>query len=117
MRMASVSAERCDEGSVKLSMKLSYGSLCGSVERLCTLMLALLVATSLAMGTANGQTANRRPIKLVVFGDSLTAGLGLPAREAFPVKLEKALRAKGLSVDVLNAGVSGDTTTDGLARL
>lgn len=56
-------------------------------------------------------------IKLVVLGDSLTAGYGLPADAAFPVKLEKALRAKGVKVDVLNAGVSGDTTSGGRDRL
>ena len=57
------------------------------------------------------------PIKLVVLGDSLTAGYGLPADAAFPVKLEKALHAKGVKVDVLNAGVSGDTTSGGRDRL
>src|SRR5262249_10857412 len=51
------------------------------------------------------------------FGDSLTAGLGLPAASAYPAKLEAALRAKGYKVDVVNAGVSGDTVADGLARL
>jgi acyl-CoA thioesterase-1 len=50
-------------------------------------------------------------------GDSLTAGLGLPADAAFPVKLEKALKARGLSVEIINAGVSGDTASGGLARL
>ncbi len=50
-------------------------------------------------------------------GDSLTAGLGLSAADAFPAKLEKALKAKGLAVEVVNAGVSGDTTAGGLARL
>lgn len=58
-----------------------------------------------------------KPVKLVVLGDSLTAGYGLPASSAFPARLEKALRARGFAVDVLNAGVSGDTTSGGLARL
>jgi acyl-CoA thioesterase I len=57
------------------------------------------------------------PIRLVVLGDSLTAGYGLPAQAAFPVRLQQALAAKGLKVEVANAGVSGDTTADGLARL
>lgn len=57
------------------------------------------------------------PLRIVAFGDSLTAGLGLPEKEAFPVKLEAALRAKGHDVEVINAGVSGDTATGGLARL
>jgi acyl-CoA thioesterase I len=54
---------------------------------------------------------------MVVLGDSLSAGYNLPASAAFPAKLEKALRAKGLAVDVTNAGVSGDTASGGLARL
>jgi acyl-CoA thioesterase-1 len=53
----------------------------------------------------------------VAFGDSLTAGYGLPAKEAFPAQLQRALAAKGVIVDIVNAGVSGDTTTGGLARL
>ncbi len=60
--------------------------------------------------------AAARTIRLVVLGDSLTAGLGLPPGKAFPDRLQAALRAKGWDVDVLNAGVSGDTAADGLAR-
>jgi len=58
-----------------------------------------------------------KPVKIVAFGDSLTAGFGLPASAAFPVRLQKALSDKGISADILNAGVSGDTTSAGLARL
>jgi len=79
-------------------------------------MLVALVALAALSGAASGQ-ADTRPIKLVAFGDSLTAGLGLPATSAFPAKLEAALRAGGYNVDVTNAGVSGDTVADGLARL
>jgi acyl-CoA thioesterase I len=57
-----------------------------------------------------------RTIRLVVLGDSLTAGLGLPAGRAFPDRLQAALRSKGWDVEVLNAGVSGDTAADGLQR-
>jgi acyl-CoA thioesterase-1 len=53
----------------------------------------------------------------VALGDSLTAGYGLAADAAFPARLEKALAAKGLSVTIANAGVSGDTASGGLARL
>jgi acyl-CoA thioesterase-1 len=53
----------------------------------------------------------------VAFGDSLTAGYGLPAGDAFPAQLQRALAAKGITVTVVNAGVSGDTSTGGLARL
>jgi acyl-CoA thioesterase-1 len=61
--------------------------------------------------------ATERPVRIVALGDSLTAGYGLPAQAAFPAKLERALRAKGLGVEVVDAGVSGDTASAGLARL
>jgi acyl-CoA thioesterase I len=61
--------------------------------------------------------AAERPVRIVVLGDSLSAGFGLPAQDALPAKLERALRAKGLAVEIANAGVSGDTATGGLARL
>ena len=57
------------------------------------------------------------PVKIVVLGDSLSAGLGLPAEAAFPAKLAVALKAKGIAVTVANAGVSGDTASSGLGRL
>lgn len=60
--------------------------------------------------------AQARMLKLVALGDSLTAGYGLKAGQRFPEALEKALRAKGYDVSVVNAGVSGDTLEDGLAR-
>lgn len=53
----------------------------------------------------------------MAFGDSLTAGYLLPADKAFPVVLQKALRHDGFNVEVVNAGVSGDTASEGLARL
>ncbi len=52
-----------------------------------------------------------------MLGDSITAGLGLPAQDALPAKLEKALKARGHDVAIQNAGVSGDTSAGGLARL
>ena len=57
------------------------------------------------------------PIRMVVLGDSLSAGFGLAANEALPAKLERALKAKGHNVTIENAGVSGDTAAGGLARL
>jgi acyl-CoA thioesterase-1 len=56
-------------------------------------------------------------VHIVALGDSLFAGYGLRAEEAYPVRLEAALRAHGVNASVINAGVSGDTTEDGLARL
>jgi len=55
--------------------------------------------------------------KVVVLGDSLTAGLGLSKSEAYPALLERKLRAAGYDWEVVNAGVSGDTSAAGLARL
>lgn len=54
---------------------------------------------------------------MVVLGDSLTAGFGLPAEAAFPVRLQKALKAKGIDAEISNAGVSGDTSSGGRDRL
>ena len=54
---------------------------------------------------------------VVALGDSLTAGLGLPAKDGFVPRLQAALAAQGAKVEIANAGVSGDTATDGLARL
>lgn len=76
------------------------------------LALSVVLTTS-----AFAQAPSAGPIKLVVLGDSLSAGLGLPATAAFPAQLEKALQNKGLNVAINNAGVSGDTASGGLDRL
>ena len=60
--------------------------------------------------------ASDRP-RVVILGDSLTAGLGLPADEAFPAVLQKKIAESHLPFEVVNAGVSGDTTAGGLRRL
>ncbi|MCA1415659.1 arylesterase [Bradyrhizobium sp. NBAIM20] len=78
--------------------------------------IAVLMLAVMTMASPAGAGATKS-IKLVVLGDSLSAGLGLPAQEAFPQKLQKALRAKGIEVDMTNAGVSGDTTSGGRDRL
>jgi len=86
-----------------------------------TLRVARLFALALALFAAAPALAQRapagRPLRLVALGDSLTAGYGLPAQAAFPQALERALKAKGHKVEIANAGVSGDTSTDGAARL
>jgi acyl-CoA thioesterase-1 len=73
-------------------------------------------ALALAAALVLGGPAAAKPLKLVAFGDSLTAGYGLPPGQAFPDVLARALKAKGWDVEVVNAGVSGDTAADGLAR-
>ena len=80
-------------------------------------MAAVVGATLLASIPMSPAGAADRPIRIVALGDSLTAGYGLPPDAAFPVKLAKALAAKGVSVDITNAGVSGDTASGGLARV
>jgi acyl-CoA thioesterase I len=84
-----------------------------------THMLVLSVVLAMA-GTAFAQSpaaGDAKPIKMVVLGDSLSAGLGLPASSAFPVRLQKSLKDKGIAVDMINAGVSGDTSSGGRDRL
>jgi acyl-CoA thioesterase-1 len=63
-----------------------------------------------------GNPSGKEPL-VVFLGDSLTAGLGLEKDAAYPARVETALETEGLPVRVLNAGVSGDTTAGGLARL
>ena len=82
-------------------------------------MLVLGMAL-MAAGAASAQAPGAKPakpIKMVVLGDSLSAGLGLSASAAFPARLQKALKAKGIAVDMINAGVSGDTSSGGRDRL
>src|SRR5262245_1850804 len=55
--------------------------------------------------------------RVVVLGDSLTAGLGLPVGRSYPALLQQRLKDEGLDYQVVNAGVSGDTSAGGLARL
>ena len=76
---------------------------------------AAILAAYLGMIVANAALA--APIKILALGDSLTAGYGLAEADGFCPQLEKALKAAGHDVQVIDAGVSGDTTADGLARL
>ncbi len=75
-----------------------------------------IVAALLWVVPASAQAADR-PIRILAFGDSLTQGYGVPPGDDFPDVLQHALNAKGLNVTVINAGVSGDTSAGGLARL
>lgn len=77
---------------------------------------ALLFALLLGGPVVAAATAEP-PIRLLALGDSLTAGYGLERAKAFPAQLESALRGLGLNVTVENAGVSGDTSAGGRARL
>ena len=83
------------------------------------LMVALMTTQSVSAQAPAPQpiAAGTKPIKMVVLGDSLSAGLGLQASAAFPERLQKALKDKGIEVDMTNAGVSGDTSSGGRDRL
>ena len=75
-----------------------------------------LMAASSAFAQAPAAGAGK-PIKMVVLGDSLSAGLGLSASAAFPARLKESLKINGIEVDMINAGVSGDTSSGGRDRL
>jgi acyl-CoA thioesterase-1 len=98
------------------------------ISRCGQFVILLLVAFALSGCGAPAPTATRPTpeptpapevdrLRIVVLGDSLAAGLGLPEAEAFPAVLEQMLREAGREVDVLNAGVSGDTSAGGLSRI
>ena len=83
-----------------------------------TLLPLLALSLGLALGTlAVPAAADAAPIRILALGDSLTAGYGLGPEDGFTSQLERALKAKGLDVTIINAGVSGDTAQGGLARL
>ena len=75
---------------------------------------ALAAGIAFAGGGAQGQATRPR---LLLLGDSLTAGYGLPQAQAFPTRLQAALERAGFTGEIVNAGVSGDTSAGGLARL
>jgi acyl-CoA thioesterase-1 len=82
-----------------------------------TIIFACAAALAALIVPAPSAQAQSQPIRLVALGDSLSAGYGLPQEAAFPVVLERALKAKGHRVEIANAGVSGDTSSGGLDRL
>ena len=92
------------------SRSRTYGRKPLAVQHLASLAL-------IALSVFPAARADDRPVQIVALGDSLTAGLGVPEDAAFPAKLAATLKAKGIAATVVNAGVSGDTTTGGLARL
>src|SRR5580692_807982 len=81
-----------------------------SRRRLLVLAVGSAIAPSLAFAAGPSPT-------VTILGDSITAGYGLPASQAFPAQLQRALIRLGEPARVIGAGVSGDTTADGLARL
>jgi acyl-CoA thioesterase I len=82
-----------------------------------TVLAAVLCGAGLMAVTADPSAGAGKPVKIVALGDSLTAGYGLPEQDGFVPRLEAALAAKGVAAEIINGGVSGDTASDGLARL
>src|SRR5262245_58315739 len=83
----------------------SYGTFTVPVKTLARIMLAAGFAAA-ALGGPMGAGHGQSPIRIVALGDSLTAGFGLPVESAFPARLQAALAARGLAVEIVNAGVS-----------
>ena len=83
----------------------------------CTLLLLTAGGPPVAAAEQLGTASPATPGPIVVFGDSFTAGLGLQPKDAFPAQLEARLRTEGLAVTVIASGVSGETTSGGVARL
>ena len=82
-----------------------------------TIIFACAAALVAMIAPSSTPLAQERTLRLVALGDSLTAGYGFPQEAAFPVVLERNLKARGHKVEITNAGVSGDTATAGLDRL
>ncbi|MEO3435478.1 arylesterase [Inquilinus sp. CAU 1745] len=86
-----------------------------AARTLLALILSVTAATFLTLAPLTPAKADT--LRLLAFGDSLVAGYGLADRESFTVQLEAALLARGVDIQVINGGVSGDTSAGGLARL
>jgi acyl-CoA thioesterase I len=96
----------------------SYGNWRELIQSFARLAAVTITCATISLAAGIGSMARaERPIKIVALGDSLTTGLGLAASDAFPAKIARALAAKGLEVEVTDAGVSGDTAAGGLSRL
>ena len=87
-----------------------------NIKKALYLSLSGMLAVCFMLGASFKSVQADSP-QLMVFGDSLVAGYGLPAEEGFTRQLQDRLTAQGVVIKILNAGVSGDTTAGGLARL
>lgn len=83
----------------------------------CQIVIAAALGAGFCPAGQAQPAAASAPVKIVALGDSLTAGYGLSDKDGFVPRLQAALTAKGIAALVANAGVSGDTSSDGLARL
>ncbi|MCS6770788.1 MAG: arylesterase [Kiritimatiellae bacterium] len=76
-----------------------------------------MIARVVALAALLGAVAAAEPIRVLCLGDSLTAGYGLSPNEAWPALAETMLRAQGFDIELVNAGLSGDTTAGGIRRM
>lgn len=98
-------------GLALLLLAAANGAGCNRTPKEEAAPAAPAASSGAAAGDNRGET-----YKLVMLGDSITAGYGLAPEMSLPVRLQAALRARGVAVDIINAGVSGNTTADALAR-
>src|SRR5262245_30494893 len=84
---------------------------------LAAFLTSAFLAQDFALSAAQAPQRSPEPVRILAFGDSLTQGYGLPPGTEFPARLERALNSRGLDVTVINAGVSGETSAGGLARI
>jgi acyl-CoA thioesterase I len=114
--------ERIGPLGVISRVSIGYGVIRRRFNRCAARIVGLAVAAAL-FGTLLGAPVfanvpgDNPPVRILVLGDSLSSGWGLAADQAFPARLESALRARGHAVRLINAGVAGDTTAGGRARL
>ncbi len=111
----------------EMAFKVTFSAIIGGAAMMGTrsILSAALLAGLAAVMTTNLSVAQDlgpareadKPVKIVAFGDSLTAGYMLEPSAALPAQLEATLKERGYSVVIENSGVSGDTTAAGLARL
>jgi len=92
-------------------MQTIYGAVVRQGQRWLVLLALILC------GALCGAGAHAAPVQLLILGDSLTAGYGLPISDGFQARLAAALKAKGADVTLVDGAVSGDTTADAAARL
>ena len=111
----SVQLTKCHESGGKTSH--AEGAIEGDARKHGVSTFSSAIGSSPRSPSGTTAAMAEQPVRIVVLGDSLVAGLGLKQSDAFPAQLERALKARGHAVEVINAGVSGDTTANGLARL
>lgn len=99
-----------------MKLQTRYGGFTATVNSRIAAFVALILCLVAVTAPANVY-AQSEPVKLAILGDSLAAGYGLAPAQAFPARLQVALKDKDRNVTVINHGVSGDTTAGGLERI